>query len=226
MKQTTLLLITGSGGVYHESNQVTYTRGNNWDNPDRNNRQGGWIGETHNSSGGVVAYGLGRGICRGLTAAYLIAGHSWGGFTDYLNSEPGRVTVRGICNMQSELLKYGKDKENVKVFHTFLKIKGMRLINCKHLTPSAYYRGFGDRILKKMLPGFGYHITIFGGGNGHSLAMRIEAGRIKFFDPNMGEVSYSYLQGSSPQMGNFLEHLFKEYYYFVNDIYIDRYTLR
>jgi len=219
-------LITGSGATYNECNQLTYIKGNNWADPNRNNRQGAWIGETYNSRGGIVAYGLGTGICRGLTAAYLIAGNNWGGFTDYLDSEAGKVTVRGVCNMQSELLKYDKEKENIKSFHIFLKIKGMKFINCKHLLSSAPFHGLGDRILRKMLPGFGYHVTIFGRNTGHSLAMRTEAGRIKLFDPNLGEVSYSYLQGRSPQMSKFLEHLLKEYFPFVNDIYIDRYTLR
>src|SRR5471030_942525 len=220
-------LIMKTGGEYHHYDQMKYIKRNGWDHPDYSHRHGASTTNTFNLVEKTMKYGLGEGVCLGLSAAYLIAGNNWRKFRDFIRSQEGKAYVRGIMNLQIEMSRTKRVADNQvnMAFIEFVRIYKVHFIKETRIPNPNLSKHIGDDILKNVFPQLGYKIRFFGPWGGHAVAMRIESGRIRFFDPNIGEVSYPYWQRSSPGMSYFLEHLLNEYYAPVQFMHIERYTL-
>ena len=77
-------LINKTGGEYHHYNQGKYIKKNNWDYPDYSQRRGASTTNTFDLQQKTIKYGLGAGVCLGLSAAYLIAGDNWRNFRAFI----------------------------------------------------------------------------------------------------------------------------------------------
>ncbi|RBQ34963.1 hypothetical protein C2125_06800 [Rahnella aquatilis] len=238
-----------TGGTYSFFSQVTYIQKNNWVANNPRNLGGAWLGSHRDPESNQIQYGL-RGACYGLSAAYLIAGRDWRGFKCYMNSSASHRLILGIMNIQeqnsalkSKLTQLKKqkslfDKFNRKghspkinymstedAYHLIMKNEG-RLISLKTSTlPQASTTAARiEGLVKSLRQNSLYEIGIYQGcQGGHSIAIRTDGNMIKFFDPNIGEISYNY---NTKQIMHFMEALcmvFNEFYKNYNLFKVDEY---
>lgn len=226
MEAITRRLIVDSGGRYHDYCQGHYIKGNQWAHTENAQRQGAWIGDRYDRKAKVMTYGLGKGVCLGLTGAYLVAGSIWDRFEDYLDGQDGRALVRGIMNFQEQLAANGNSKPMNMVFHQILRSRRVNFIKKNKVLRANISHRAGDEILKHVVPGYGYYIHIHAKWGAHAIGLRIDSGDIKLFDPNYGEAIYTYQQGRNQGMARFIGHLLSEFYAPFSSLYIERYTLR
>jgi len=219
-------LIIDSGGRYHDFCQGDYIKGNQWGLSEKTQRQGAWIGDEYNRKTKVTTYGLGCGVCLGLAGAYLVAGNIWDKFEDYLEGQDGRALVRGIMNFQKQLTANGSTKPMSMVLHQILRTRNVSFIKKNKVLRAHISHRAGDEILKYIVPGFGYYIHIHGKWGAHAIALRMDSGDIKLFDPNDGEAVFAYQQGGNPGMARFIGRHLSEYYSPFQSLYVERYTLR
>lgn len=95
------LFASQTHGQYSPFDQNAYTRKNHWVSDNPRNLAGAWIGSFRLPWMNKELYGL-RGVCLGLSAAYLVKGHNWSTFKQYLDSPECHRLTLGIMNYQEQ----------------------------------------------------------------------------------------------------------------------------
>jgi len=224
MDREALKILLKYQGDYNFFCQGDYIRNNGWDNVDARTRKGAWIGDQYNEQGEVTAYGLGRGVCTGLAAAYLISGGQWNSFKAYTNSERGKSVIRGIMNLQ--MIETDSQVLSGEGRHTVLKMNHVRYSRTYDIYLGPGSMNSRQVFWKELTPGIGYMICAGGPTCSHMLSMRIRDGSMTLFDPNLGEYSFPCLNGRSVGMESFLTYLSTVFYTEFTLFIAERYVLR
>lgn len=95
------LFTSQTHGQYSPFDQNAYMRKNHWISDNPRNLAGAWIGSFRLPWMNKELYGL-RGVCLGLSAAYLVKGHDWSTFKQYLDSPECHRLTLGIMNYQEQ----------------------------------------------------------------------------------------------------------------------------
>ncbi|RJT51463.1 YopT-type cysteine protease domain-containing protein [Rahnella variigena] len=96
------LLASQTQGQYSTFDQNAYMRKNHWVGDNPRNLKGAWIGSFRLPGINKNLYGL-QGVCLGLSAAYLVKGHDWSTFKQYLDSAECHRLTLGIMNYQEQM---------------------------------------------------------------------------------------------------------------------------
>ena len=238
-----------TNGTFSFFNQVVYMQKNRWVANNPRNLGGAWIGGYRAPETNLVQYGL-RGACYGLSAAYLIAGKDWSNFKNFLNTTASHRLILGIMNIQEQNCSLNDKKSKLKMkniwadklnrkkchpdrnyltteeaYHLIMKNEGnLNILITSTLPQSNSTLARIEGLTRSLRPNTLYEIDIYQDyQEGHSIAIRTDKGMIKFFDPNIGEISYSY---NKSQIIHFIEALcivFNEFYKNYNRIKVNEY---
>lgn len=104
------LFTSQTHGQYSPFDQNAYMRKNRWVSDNPRNLTGAWIGSFRLPWMNKDLYGL-KGVCRGLAAAYLVKGHNWNTFKQYLDSAECHRLTLGIMNYQEQMSEVNRARE-------------------------------------------------------------------------------------------------------------------
>ncbi len=253
------LFASQTHGQYSPFDQNAYMRKNRWVSDNPRNLAGAWIGSFRLPGMNKELYGL-RGVCLGLSAAYLVKGRNWSTFKQYLDSPECHRLTLGIMNYQEQFGEISLARKiaaeqaksqaaaqngaaavsNIKKITTpkqieyvttadainlLVKVQGkINFISRVELSPIEDIEERIETLMKHIDSNFGYLLNIRGGGSGHAVSLTTGQKRIKFFDPNYGEISYPDTKTGREYFKSALYFLFYEFYKEYNNIIISRFT--
>lgn len=253
------LFASQTHGQYSPFDQYSYMRKNRWVSDNPRKLTGAWIGSFRLPGINEDLYGL-RGACLGLSAAYLVKGHNWSTFKQYLDSPECHGLTLGIMNYQEQMGEISRAKKiaaeqaksqatvqkgtsavsnkkritapkqieyvsTADAIELLVKVQGkINFISRVELSPIEDIEERIEVLMMHIDSNFGYLLNIRGGGSGHAVSLTTGQKRIKFFDPNFGEISYPDTEAGREYFKSALYFLFYEAYKKFNIIIISRFT--
>jgi hypothetical protein len=196
--------------IYHNQ-VVSVVDKNKWTGTNNKNLSGAWIGNSNFKNDKVEElYGL-PGGCFGLIAAYLIKGDDWREFEKFINASEGHRIILGIMNYQAQrplsIRAARSSKENIQrykqsiitnqeVFKTVVKTRGSVIYQGYRSLPKINdIQARVKMIVDLLAVGYCYVVGLRALPSGkkvagaHAVAFWVEKEIIKFYDPNVGQVS-------------------------------------
>lgn len=206
---------------HNDFRQKTYINAQHWSDPNPLLRAGAGLGNTFNPIKNKTTYGEG-GVCFPLSAAYLMCQH-WEEFKSYIETPRGKGFIRGIKNGQVQARTFTGEKSGLihEVLFNAMGNVGVNLDKRFHRMMGLDSQGIARRIYDCMR--FETHgmLSIHSESSGHSMAIKIDSGVMKFFDPNNGEFHLRFDRNNRYSSEGFLVKYLARYYKKYNSIAID-----
>ena len=221
MKNTDYKHIQPSYIKHNEFRQTVYINAQHWADPNPLLRAGAGLGNRFDRIKNKTKFGEG-GVCLPLSAAYLMC-QRWEEFKFYIETPRGKAFIRGIKNGQVQARTYsGDSRELIReiLFNTMGNV-GVNLDKRFHEIKGLDSQGLARRIYDCMR--FETHglFSIHGERGGHAMAIKIDTGVMKFFDPNNGEFHLRFDRNNRYSSEGFLVKYLARYYKKYNSIAID-----
>lgn len=221
MKNTDYKHIQPSYIKHNEFRQTVYINAQHWADPNPLLRAGAGLGNRFDRIKNKTKFGEG-GACLPLSAAYLMC-QRWEEFRSYIETPRGKAFIRGIKNGQVQARTYsGDSRELIReiLFNTMGNV-GVNLDKRFHEIKGLDSQGLARRIYDCMR--FETHglFSIHSERGGHAMAIKIDTGVMKFFDPNKGEFHLRFDRNNRYSSEGFLAKYFTRYYKNFDTITLD-----
>lgn len=231
--------------IFHDQGRLIEK--NKWAGTSNKNLSGAWTGKSdYKNDNGEELYGHPNGVCYGLVAAYLVKGYDWQQFERFINASEGHRIILGIMNYQAQRpLSLTSARSTVEgtaryqqsiifveeVFNIVVKTSGSVIYQRSHNLPIVFDVRLRVKMIVDLLTvGYCYVVGLRAlpsgkkVAGGHAVAFWVEKEIIKFYDPNVGEVSYLNTWSGIDTFKAALEIIFVRYYKMHNMVNVDCFT--
>jgi len=181
--------VRNTKGKYNYFSQSAYMRKYGWSGTDRTKLGGVWTGATGKKDiQGKEIYGLG-GACYGFSAAYLISPPHSCNVENYFHLPKTQSIIRGVMNLQYQhyhvALAY-TSLPREEIFNEIVRIEG----HIRYRGMVRLSRVSASALMNELVMNGKHEINMVNASVGHSVALKIAARDICFFDSNLGEIIY------------------------------------